>query len=213
MRTKNFFIGALLLMAAVDVQAWGEEGHRVIGRAAFALLDDTARQAVLDLLGNPGPGGAGDAIGHACNWPDHVRDEPGWRWSSPFHYVNLPRHDNAYDRERDCRDGRCVTEGVLKFAGQLTRDGLEQEKRWQAFAFTCHLVADLHQPLHAGFRDDRGGNTVDVEYRGEDWNLHQFWDGVLARERLQDEATLIGQLSRAARADAKRGWRPAEVKA
>ena len=127
--------------------------------------------------------------------------------------MNIPRHDSAYDRERDCPDGRCVTEGILHFASQLTWDGLEREKRWQAFAFTCHLVADLHQPLHAGFRDDRGGNTVDIEYRGEEWNLHQFWDGVLARERLGDENTMIGQLVEAVRADSKRGWQPTEVKA
>jgi hypothetical protein len=125
-------------------------------------------------------------VATACFWPDTVRDESDWSWSAPLHYVNIPRHAVAYDRQRDCPDGRCVTEGILRYAAELGRAQLNAERRWQAFAWLCHLVGDLHQPLHAGFRDDRGGNHVEVEYRGETLNLHQFWDGALARERLTD---------------------------
>jgi len=90
---------------------------------------------------------------------------------------------------------------------------MDTEKQWQAFAFICHLVADLHQPLHAGFRDDRGGNTVEIEYRGQEWNLHQFWDGVVVRERLQDEDQMVSQLVMEGRSEARRDWSTTEIKA
>jgi hypothetical protein len=39
-----------------------------------------------------------------------------------------------------------------------------------------HLVGDLHQPLHVGYGSDKGGNTMQINYRGQGTNLHSFWD-------------------------------------
>ena len=45
-----------------------------------------------------------------------------------------------------------------------------------------HFVADIHQPLHVGRQEDRGGNTIRVTYfRGTGAppgrsNLHRYWD-------------------------------------
>ena len=46
----------------------------------------------------------------------------------------------------------------------------------ESLKFLIHFVVDVHQPLHVGRADDRGGNSVDVSYRGFDGNLHRFWD-------------------------------------
>ena len=49
-----------------------------------------------------------------------------------------------------------------------------------ALRFLGHFVGDLHQPLHVGFAEDAGGNTINVH-----WNtgmgmvnhkLHAVWD-------------------------------------
>lgn len=198
-------ITGLLVSTPVWTFAWSPSGHRVTGRAALGMLDETARTRVIAILssGLPGTGNpdTARAIDQACNWPDSVRKQPGWEWSAPLHYVNIPRGANHYDRQRDCRDGMCVTEGILKYAAELQRDDLSPQRRWQALAFLCHLVGDIHQPLHAGFRDDRGANTVRVEYHGEQWNLHQFWDGVLIRERMHDEDAMVARLSHPGTAD------------
>lgn len=39
-----------------------------------------------------------------------------------------------------------------------------------------HLVGDLHQPLHIGRGDDRGGNDVQVTFFNQNTNLHRVWD-------------------------------------
>ena len=213
MKTRISLLICIAVFAARDLEAWGPEGHRIIGRAAFELLDDSARATVLDLLGNPrDDAGIAREIDFACNWPDRIREQPRWSWTAPLHYVNIPRHTDSYDRSRDCPDGRCVTEGILDFADQLSYPELEKKKRWQAFAFVCHLVADLHQPLHAGFRDDRGANSVEIVYRDEDWNLHQFWDGVLVRERLEDEDGMVDRLAAAGREISTRDWHAPDVR-
>ena len=140
------------------------------------------------------------AIANACYWPDTIRDEPAWAWSAPLHYVNIARAANGYDRARDCPDDLCVTEGISRYAAELARgespdaepDSSAPTGQWRTFALLCHLVADLHQPLHAGFADDRGGNLVEVEYHGELLNLHRFWDSALAAERLPADQPTAG---------------------
>jgi S1/P1 Nuclease len=54
-------------------------------------------------------------------------------------------------------------------------DAPRNEKR-VALRFVAHLVGDIHQPLHAGFAEDRGGNSVDVRFNGRKENLHSLWD-------------------------------------
>ncbi|WP_449272051.1 S1/P1 nuclease [Hymenobacter humi] len=48
-----------------------------------------------------------------------------------------------------------------------------------ALKFVVHLVGDVHQPLHVGRGEDRGGNSIQVNWRGRDSNLHSIWDGDL----------------------------------
>src|SRR5690606_1101408 len=48
-----------------------------------------------------------------------------------------------------------------------------------ALGFLVHLVADLHQPLHVGYEEDRGGNDIRVRWEGGDSNLHRVWDSQL----------------------------------
>lgn len=174
-----FLICTTLLMPA-DAPAWGPAGHRIVGVEAMSMLDETARAAVAEILG----GDSAALIHRACSWPDAVRETSQWEWSAPLHYVNIPRSSRHFDRQRDCPEGMCVTDAISRYANELGNPALSPEGRWQAFAWVCHLVGDLHQPLHAGYRDDRGGNYVDIEYRGEEANLHQFWDRVLIRSRL-----------------------------
>ncbi|MFQ5550941.1 MAG: S1/P1 nuclease, partial [Gemmatimonadales bacterium] len=39
-----------------------------------------------------------------------------------------------------------------------------------------HFVGDLHQPLHAGYGHDLGGNRHTVMIDGDSLNLHWIWD-------------------------------------
>ena len=187
-----------LILAALSLSfpgspasAWGPQGHAAIGQAAISRLSPGARARVEDILAVDAPASLDAALAKACFWPDTVRDEPLWAWSAPLHYVNMPRGEARYDRRRDCPDDRCVTEAIPKYAGALggsefggARLKGDRQEAWQSLAWLCHLVGDVHQPLHAGFGDDRGGNEVDVQFRGDRLNLHRFWDSALVADRL-----------------------------
>lgn len=46
------------------------------------------------------------------------------------------------------------------------------------------MVGEIQQPLHAGFAEDHGGNSVDVRFNGRKENLHSLWDNGLGNEGL-----------------------------
>ena len=51
--------------------------------------------------------------------------------------------------------------------------------RRDALKFVVHFVGDVHQPLHAGFAVDRGGNDFQISVMREGWNLHSVWDSLI----------------------------------
>jgi len=160
-----------------EVAAWGRDAHRIVGNIAMSQIDETARQKLTSLLGKTDR----RTIGNACNWPDQVRSLPEYEHALPWHYVNLPRWDKHYSRQRDCPDGNCAPEALKRFSARLADERLPRDQRIEAFNWICHLTADLHQPLHSGYADDRGGNEVEVNYRGRSQNLHSLWDTRLIR--------------------------------
>ena len=39
-----------------------------------------------------------------------------------------------------------------------------------------HLIGDLHQPMHVGRLEDKGGNDLQLQWFGRGSNLHKVWD-------------------------------------
>lgn len=60
--------------------------------------------------------------------------------------------------------------------------------------YLVHLVADVHQPLHAGYLDDKGGNTYQLQAFMRGSNLHALWDSGLIRHGNEDTETMSTRL-------------------
>ena len=54
-----------------------------------------------------------------------------------------------------------------------------------------HLVGDLHQPLHCGYLEDKGGNDIELKYLKKKENLHHVWDKSLIENNKIDSAFCI----------------------
>lgn len=181
----------VLFALSMPCFAWSPDGHSAIGILAMKQLSPEATEKLESIIGPL----SDEAMIKACNWPDVIRETPEWEWSAPQHYINIPRGKTEYHEQRDCPDQLCATEAIKKYAGQLFDEKLTGEQHWQAFAWLCHVTADLHQPMHAGFADDRGANRVQVTFRGEDMNLHSFWDYSLVNEHAGGWQELVAMLS------------------
>jgi hypothetical protein len=108
--------------------------------------------------------------------------------------VNLPRASSyRYDAARDCPDGQCVVAAIER-QRQVLMSSASDVDRLKALKYVVHFVADVHQPLHAGFADDKGGNAYQVQAFGRGTNLHTLWDTKLIENWPGGESALLSAL-------------------
>jgi hypothetical protein len=167
----------LLLSGLGEVLAWGPHGHEVVAEIAARELDPAARAEVERLLGDR----ASNAMREAATWADEIRSEPQWRHTGSWHYLNFQRGDCSYDPRHNCRKGGCVVGALERETRTLANRKAGARERANALRFVIHFVGDVHQPLHAGFSEDRGGNDFQIRNRRDGDNLHGFWDQDLLR--------------------------------
>ena len=183
-RVRRFvagFLCAVLAATGLPAFGWGTEGHEAVAIVAYRALTPSARARVDAILAlEPGA-----TLASVASWADQSRA----RSSAAWHYVNMPRgSDCVYQPPRDCTGGQCVVEALNVQSQRLaTASGLDQ---LEALKYVVHFVADVHQPLHAGFRDDKGGNTYQLQAFGRGTNLHALWDSGLVRDLSPDSASL-----------------------
>ncbi|MBS0194197.1 MAG: S1/P1 nuclease [Proteobacteria bacterium] len=157
--------------------AWGQHGHRIVGEIAQQRLTPRASAAVAGLLA----GEREPTLAGVSNWADALRwrDPELFQRSKRWHFVNFHDRDCHYVPARDCPHGDCIVAATQEQLRVLADTRLPREQRAQALKFVVHFIGDIHQPLHAGNRDDRGGNEYQIRYRGHGTNLHKVWDGLI----------------------------------
>lgn len=161
-----------LAMWSGPALAFGPSGHRYVAYVADRYLCAETRRALAPLLAEQSV--PGQSLAQAGVWPDTIRDEPTWRDSGPWHYINIDDGGSLRAAVRRTPDN--VLGAFWKFDGQLRDHSLPLRERAIALRFVIHLVADIHQPLHVGRASDRGGNEIPVRQNGRLTNLHQVWD-------------------------------------
>lgn len=162
---------ALVLLPLLSF-GWGKNGHRVVGQIAENHLTPKAASAVRALLGP-------DSLAEVSNWADEIRADPAWKRADPWHYVNIPDGQTYQAMEKNPAGDIIVA--LRRFEATLRNPGAPPAERVQALKFLVHMIGDLHQPLHAGKREDLGGNRVTVHWfrSAEATNLHTVWDDLL----------------------------------
>lgn len=159
-----------LVITHLPVFAWGTQAHQVIAGLAMAQLTPQARHQVESLLAFE----SGATLMSVSTWADETRNPA----TAPWHYVNFPRDSCTYEMSRDCPDGKCVI-GAIDAQTAILKSNATDEKRLNALKYLVHLVGDVHQPLHAGYLDDKGGNTYQLQVLRRVTNLHALWDSGL----------------------------------
>jgi hypothetical protein len=176
-------LATVLAAAAPVAGAWGPTGHRIVAELAERQLDARALAEVRRLLRPVDERSLADI----ATWPDDIRNDGSkkalWKATSPLHYINFRDKSCAYVPPRDCPDGRCVVGALERYVAVLRDRHRSDAERLDALRFVVHFVGDIHQPLHAGYRGDRGGNQYQVQMGGKGSNLHKVWDSGLLGTR------------------------------
>lgn len=176
----------ILLLATLVIapaHAWGPLGHSIVAELAQRHLSPAAKAEVERLLAPDHTRSLADI----ASWPDQIQDDPAlqtlWKQTRGLHYINFHDSNCDYVPPRDCRDGSCVVAGTQHYVDILRDRSQSDAARREALKFVVHFIGDMHQPLHAGYRDDKGGNTYQVQMNGAGSNLHRVWDSGLLNTR------------------------------
>ena len=175
----KYSVTSALLISAIftssDSLAWGQNGHRVVGKIAESHITETTKSAIQPFL-------AGESLAQVSTWPDEMRSNPGKFWqkqSSRWHYINAApnksfsiNHDHTNNKESVSN----ILEGIHYSIKTLKDKNSSLDAKQFSLRFLVHLVGDSHQPFHAGRSEDRGGNRIKVSFFGQDTNLHSLWD-------------------------------------
>jgi hypothetical protein len=182
---------AVVFAGREPAAGWGADGHRITGDIAWHQLNPDARAEVERLLAIDD---GYDTLADACIWADVIRSDRGYRWAGRLHYVNIPKSESDYVEDRDCQPKQdcpadakcpprdCVVSAIHFYLEVLKNTESTDREKLIALKFVGHFVGDIHQPLHAGYARDRGGNDVRVEFNHNVTNLHKVWDSMMIRE-------------------------------
>lgn len=194
-------LAALLLVA--PAQAYWEYGHQTIADIAMANVKPATARAVLRILADQAllgtPECPAGTPADAAVWADCIKPlkdaagQPrfGFAYNWHFQNVNVCR---PFDLTPACKDGDCVSAQIERDVALLRAPGTSRGERVRALAFLLHFVGDLHQPLHAGDKADKGGNEVGAAYgiyAPRRFNLHSVWDGPLAERAITSGPSLV----------------------
>jgi hypothetical protein len=170
LRFSSALAASWVLATAMPIgiaQAYGTAGHLIVGRVAASFL---CQQAALEV----GRLSREDGLDEIGLWADRIRNVPRYSASAPWHYMNIP-DTGTIERYTSPPEGD-VLSALERYHALLARPSSATADRLEALRFLVHFLVDLHQPLHVGRAEDRGGNQINIVVNGATINLHRLWD-------------------------------------
>lgn len=217
----RFSIAVLMLLGILgsrSCHAFWAQGHHAIAVLAFEKLSPEDQAELIRILKQHprfeqdfkipesirGNQRAIDRwwIGVAGEWPDLIRgnetyDRPTWHYqlgaTLVIGDVDYPEDPGPLPEGATLATQELYIVQAIELCHKVFHDKTQSDAdRAIALCWLTHLVADAHQPCHAGSlysekafpQGDRGANAIPVKVEGQPniKNLHAFWDSLLGAE-------------------------------
>lgn len=165
---KRFIVFCLTIATAFSAMAWGPKGHDTVAYIAEKHLSKKTLQKVLEVLD-------GHSLVYVANWMDNASHTDEYAYTKTWHYVNVDPEEGTYANSKKDAAGDAVT-AINTIVDNLKSGELTAEEERVQLMMLIHIVGDIHCPMHAGHKKDRGGNGTQVKYFGKQKKLHSVWD-------------------------------------
>ena len=161
-----FLIFSLVSTAKSD-PIWGKTGHRVVAAIAEQYLDSTTKQEIQKLLNN-------QSLALVSTFADEIKFDKRYDKFKPWHYLNMPLDANYQASSKNPKGDLVV--GINYCKQKISNANTSHDDKSFYLKLLIHLIGDMHQPFHLGLKSDRGGNDIEVNWRGKKTNMHSVWD-------------------------------------
>ncbi len=183
---------AVFFSSLISTYAWGPTGHRVTGEIAEQHLSKKAKKKIDALLN-------GDSLALISTYGDDIKSDRKYRKYSPWHYVNIP-FGKTYEEYPKNKEGDIVY-GIEKSIEVLENPNSSHEDKVFYLKMLVHFIGDLHQPLHVGIGEDKGGNDFQVRWFNDGTNLHRVWDSQMINSFQMNYTELTANAKRLPKAE------------
>ncbi len=169
---KQLYFIVFILFSSHQINAnkipyWGATGHRTVGEIAERHLSKKAKKQIDKILQY-------QSLAFVSTFGDEIKSDSRYNELFSWHYVNFPFNTKYEDSNKNPK-GDIVT--GINFCIKVLKDkNTSKEDQILYLKFLVHLIGDLHQPLHVGKGEDKGGNDIKVKWFNKGSNLHRVWD-------------------------------------
>lgn len=166
-------LSIILMFNSLTAFGWGAVGHDVIASIAEQNLTRKAKRNLDKILD-------GKSIVYYASWMDNIQNSPAWKGgydkTKTWHYANVDKGLTYKTMEKN-PSGDVIT-ALNELTAQLEHNfkNLSDSLKADYVKMIVHMVGDLHCPMHAGRKSDRGGNGTKVKWFGQPTSLHSVWD-------------------------------------
>lgn len=169
MRSVSVLIITILIFSTsvYATKEWGATGHRAVGAIADQYTSKKTKRHLKKILNH-------QSLAFVSTFGDEIKADPRFKEFETWHYVNMAPEED-YESSKKNPKGDLVT-GIAYCQKVLKDDHASNADKMFYLKMLVHLVGDLHQPLHIGREEDRGGNDIKLKWNHRDTNLHRLWD-------------------------------------
>ena len=189
-KVSLFLLVILLNTSFLKADDWGKKGHRATAAIAENYLTPKARKEIQKLLGD-------ETLVTVSTFADDIKSYEEYRKYSSWHYVNIAPGLTYYEDSKNPQGD--LVQAITKCKEVLLSDKSTHDDKTFYLKLLVHFIGDLHQPLHLGKAEDKGGNDFQVRWFNDGTNLHSLWDTKLIESygmSYSELATNFGQVTK-----------------
>lgn len=177
----KFLVVLVFSLLANSCFAWGLKGQQITALIAENYLSPSAKKRIEVIAGK-------ESLASFAGWADSIRGRSEWKYTSGWHYINVDiNSDYSHTVESTPQD---IVDAIEYCVDQF-QAAKENKDKLTWLKFIVHFVGDIHQPLHSGSANDRGGNQTQVVF-GRKINLHSLWDSYFIDEKISLQSYVAG---------------------
>ena len=184
-KVRNLLLLAVILYIPIRSNAWGVVGHKLVAKIAYTQISPAVKDSLKYYLEQT-------TIEEASVWMDEIKADASNDSLKPFHYFDMDKGEKYNPDSTNNIIGelnRVIRE--LKDRGKYSKEHIAVDIK-----ILIHLVGDLHQPLHTGYKNDKGGNAISVFFAANGSNLHRVWDTDILEGYILNEPTTWASTSK-----------------
>jgi DNA/RNA endonuclease YhcR with UshA esterase domain len=195
---KRIFLLGFAVALVLISSSWGQKGHQVVAKIAENHLSPKAKSEIVNLLGD-------NSLADIATWADEVRNDPAYRKTAPWHYLNLSLGLNftQFSETVNAQGGNNIYQATADARNTLLNANGTKEEKVEALKFLVHFVGDAHQPMHISRAEDKGGNSIQVRFDDKGTNLHSLWDSKLIDHQGESVTEMTAKYDKATPAEIK----------